>query len=43
MNALHTAFPITEKYANEILSLPMFAELTDEEINYVVEKIMKFK
>jgi len=29
-------FPITEKYAKEILSLPMFPELTDEEIEAVV-------
>jgi len=29
-------FPITEKYAKEILSLPMFPELTDEEIEVVV-------
>ncbi|MBN1966939.1 MAG: DegT/DnrJ/EryC1/StrS family aminotransferase [Anaerolineae bacterium] len=35
-------FPITERYAQEILSLPMFAELTDEEIEYVVEAIKEF-
>ncbi len=33
------AFPITEKYANEIISLPMFPELKDEEIKYIVGKI----
>lgn len=32
-------FPITEKYSEEILSLPMFAELTEDEIGYVVKKI----
>lgn len=36
-------FPVTEKYAKEILSLPMFPELTDEEIKYIAEKIMEFK
>ncbi|MFH1046616.1 MAG: DegT/DnrJ/EryC1/StrS family aminotransferase [Candidatus Omnitrophota bacterium] len=32
-------FPITEKTAAEILSLPMFPELSDTQIEYVVEKI----
>ncbi len=32
-------FPITEKYANEILSLPMFPELTKEQIEYVVQTL----
>lgn len=35
-------FPVTEKCSEEILSLPMFAELTKEEIEYVVEKIIEF-
>lgn len=32
-------FPITEKIANEELSLPMFAELTNEQIDVVVKGI----
>jgi dTDP-4-amino-4,6-dideoxygalactose transaminase len=32
-------FPITEKHAEEILSLPMFPELTEEQIAYVVESV----
>lgn len=36
------SFPITEEYANQILSLPMFPELTEEQIAYVVEKIKEF-
>ena len=32
-------FPLTEKYSQEILSLPMFAELTKKEIEHIVEKI----
>ena len=30
-------FPITEKYADQIMSLPMYPELTEEEITYTVE------
>lgn len=32
-------FPVTEKTSREILSLPMFAELTDEQIEEIVELI----
>lgn len=35
-------FPITEKISKEIISLPMFPELTKEEINYVVQSIKEF-
>lgn len=35
-------FPVTEKVSEEILSLPMFAELTDDEIKYVVDEIKAF-
>ena len=35
-------FPLTEKAANEILSLPMFAELLDEEIVQVTDAIKEF-
>jgi dTDP-4-amino-4,6-dideoxygalactose transaminase len=33
---------LTEKAADEILSLPMFAELLDEEIVQVVDAIKEF-
>ena len=36
-------FPVTEKASQEILSLPMFAELNDEQIEEIVELIKKFK
>jgi dTDP-4-amino-4,6-dideoxygalactose transaminase len=36
------AFPITEQYANEILSLPMYAGLTEESISYVADAIRSF-
>ena len=34
-------FPESEKLAREILSLPLYAELEDEEIKYICEKIKK--
>lgn len=36
------AFPVAEKLANHILSLPMFPELADEEIQYVSQAIHAF-
>lgn len=35
-------FPQTEKLADECLSLPMFPDLTDEQINFVCDKIKEF-
>jgi dTDP-4-amino-4,6-dideoxygalactose transaminase len=35
-------FPITEKVMQEIISLPMYPELSGEQINYVVENVKKF-
>ncbi len=36
------AFPVTEMLSKEILSLPMYPELTTQEIEYVAEAINKF-
>lgn len=36
-------FPITEQYANEVLSLPLYNGMTDEEIDYVVKVINRYK
>jgi dTDP-4-amino-4,6-dideoxygalactose transaminase len=33
------SFPVTEKISSRILSLPMFPEITDAQIDYVVEKL----
>ena len=33
------SFPVAEKCAEQYLSLPMFAELTDEQVAYVVQQI----
>ncbi len=35
-------FPVAEKAAKEVLSLPVFPEMTDSEINYVIESIIEF-
>ncbi|MEW6729911.1 MAG: DegT/DnrJ/EryC1/StrS family aminotransferase [Acidobacteriota bacterium] len=35
-------FPVTERAADEILSLPIYAELQTEQIDYVTEKIAEF-
>lgn len=35
-------FPVSEQYADQLLSLPMFAELTDEQIEYVGQAIKDF-
>jgi len=36
-------FPITEDYADRILSLPLYNGMKDEEVDYVIEKINTFK
>lgn len=42
LNIKPGCLPITEKYAAEILSLPMYPELKDDEIFYVADKINEF-
>lgn len=37
------AFPVTEKLADEILSLPMYAELSPQQIEFVLEAIASFR
>jgi dTDP-4-amino-4,6-dideoxygalactose transaminase len=36
------AFPVSERAAEEALSLPIYAELTDEKLDYVVQAIADF-
>ena len=36
-------FPVAARYQGEILSLPMFPELTDDQIEYVAESIREFE
>ena len=35
-------FRITEKFSSEILSLPIFPEMKEEEIKYVINSVMDF-
>jgi len=35
--------PVTEKISEEVLSLPMYPELTDDQVDYVCETIREFK
>ena len=36
-------YPIAERYANEVLSLPMYNGMSKEELDYVIERINDFK
>ena len=38
----HFSLPYTERLAEEVISLPMYPELTDEEVRYVIEQVRKF-
>lgn len=35
-------FPVTEKYADEVLSLPLYNGMREEELDYVIEKLNEF-
>lgn len=35
-------FPVTERVVEDIISLPMHTELTDEQINYISSKVLEF-
>lgn len=36
-------FPITESYANTVVSLPLYEGMTDEEIDYVIDTINRYE
>ena len=42
MNIKEGSFPMTEKYAKEMLSLPIYNGMTDDEVTYVVDVINKY-
>jgi dTDP-4-amino-4,6-dideoxygalactose transaminase len=36
------SFPVSEHLANHIISLPMYPELTTEQLDYIIEQIEQF-
>ncbi len=43
VSSLHTGvFPESERAAQEVLSLPMYPELTDDQAAYVIRSIREF-
>ncbi|OGZ79633.1 MAG: hypothetical protein A2528_02410 [Candidatus Staskawiczbacteria bacterium RIFOXYD2_FULL_37_9] len=38
----HFNLPLTERLAKEVISLPMYPELTDEQVNYVISCVKEF-
>jgi UDP-2-acetamido-2-deoxy-ribo-hexuluronate aminotransferase len=36
------SFPVAEEVAREIISLPMYPELKEEDVQFIVEKIIEF-
>lgn len=43
LNVFEGSLPITELYAKEVLSIPMYAGMTGEEQDYIIDKINSFK
>ncbi len=42
LNLSHFSLPNTEKISNEVLSLPMYPELSNEQVEYVIDVVRKF-
>jgi len=42
LNLSHFKLPVSERLAKEVISLPMYPELTDEQIQYVISQIKEF-
>ena len=42
MNNKPSDFPVASKYQNEVLSIPVYPEMTEDMIRYVAEKIRAF-
>jgi dTDP-4-amino-4,6-dideoxygalactose transaminase len=38
----HFSLPVTERISAEVVSLPMYPELTDEEVEYVINAVVSF-
>jgi len=42
LNLSHFKLPNTERFANEVISIPNIPELTDDQIDYVIETVRNF-
>jgi len=42
LGLFHFQLPLTEKLAKEVISLPIYPELTQEQVEYVINSIQKF-
>lgn len=42
LNLSHFSLPVSEQLAKEVISLPMYPELTDEQIEYIIATVRKF-
>jgi len=42
LNLNHFSLPKTEKLSSEVVSLPMYPELTDEQVHYVIDTVHDF-
>jgi len=42
LNVSHFNLPITDRLAKEVISLPMYPELTDEQVQYVIKCVKDF-
>jgi dTDP-4-amino-4,6-dideoxygalactose transaminase len=38
----HFSLPMTERISSEVVSLPMYPELRDEEVDYVIKTVLDF-
>jgi len=38
----HFKLPMTERISAEVISLPMYPELTDQEVEFVIEAVRQF-
>lgn len=42
LNSPKGSYPVSEKFSKEILSIPVYPELTEKQLNYIAETINKF-
>ena len=42
LNLSHFRLPKTEQISSEVISLPMHAELSDDDVNYIIQNVKRF-